>query len=187
MDFGLEQSLRKVSRHEAGHSVVGRALGLRTYDIIVEFDPGGASGGSEVDLQMEVGSLDDLREHLRKRAIMLYAGCIAQSFDEKGHDETASDNCWKSNGSNDAAKAREVLRLWGNVSFGAAADYHDRLTAAEVQWRAEAVSLVVAHRADIERLVEALFAKADEDAMEIRMTGPEIATLLDATRPASTG
>ena len=169
--------IRPVLMHEAAHSVVGHRLGLPTGDIQIELDEGGASGSSQVDLRMHFSDIEEIIEYLPKRCVMLYAGCIAQSFDEQGYDETACDFCSKSNGANDEAKARENLRLYCNISFGTDKNYDTRMRMAEDGWRDEALRLVNLHKAEIDKLADALLGYVDKYDLSITMTEADITAL----------
>jgi hypothetical protein len=128
----LPQHLRdlavRVGLHEAGHHVVGRALGFKTgscsIKIIGPVDE--HIGGTEIVVARPLSSPGDILTYLENRVQVLYAGALAQSLKNGKVDHEAALECIRNHsGRNDYAKAKELIHLIRNIRFLEARDEND--------------------------------------------------------------
>jgi hypothetical protein len=109
IDRDLEKSL-----HELGHYIVAEALGFQTGNLHI----GCFKNGSEINLSVNIKTIEEILSYLEKRVQVLYAGAVAQALNKGKVDETkAKANIDNYECENDYAKARELIRLIRNISF----------------------------------------------------------------------
>jgi len=72
-----------ITQHEVGHFVAARVLRFRTDGITVEMLPrGGHQGSAGVLLAEPLKTMDEIKDYLRRRVQVLYAGALAQTLRE---------------------------------------------------------------------------------------------------------
>lgn len=94
-------------RHECGHLVAAKVLGFETGEISLT----ASNAHAEVILKPELPDLAAVKDFIRRRVQILYAGALAQSLThDKSSPETANE-LLESTASQDYAKARELVRV----------------------------------------------------------------------------
>lgn len=110
----------EVAMHEAGHYIVGRALGFKMGYISVSLLDlnGGHRAESEMTPTSYTPTIEALNEWMGKRVQQLYAGVFAQSLGTDGKvDADKATEFAKKGGSDDRAKAMVLIHLMRNTRF----------------------------------------------------------------------
>jgi hypothetical protein len=110
----------EVARHEVGHYIVGRALGLSMGEISIRLlDLNGSHRGTvSISPEEELSTNDDLVDWLQRRIKQLYAGVWAQSLgkDSMVNAERATTFA-KNGGQDDYSKAQMLIHIIRNIRF----------------------------------------------------------------------
>ncbi|MEI8396142.1 MAG: hypothetical protein WCF85_15510 [Rhodospirillaceae bacterium] len=149
--------VRAVARHELGHYVVARVLGVRTDGISVELSGNlaqwGHHGQTVINLTRDLITLEDVVSYLETRVIVLYAGACAEALPEFATPGMVVDNQKAVSivqtphlgAAQDHAKVREHVHLLRNIRNTLPADDADcqsQLDAIEIPLWNKAVGLV---------------------------------------------
>lgn len=162
------ERIRRICTHETGHYVVGRELSFKTHGIEIQIQyPQGHLGQAGIDLWTpNISSLGELKDYLERRIKVLYAGAIAESFDDDAnYDSEYALNEWTSGGSiNDYAKIRELVQVFRNISYPDTSNeskVQEELTQIADPLINETLAIVERHFESIRRISDRLFSKVE--------------------------
>lgn len=122
--FHVEQTIRVV-RHEVGHWLLAEYHGFKAGEIKVMMPAkGGQYGHSEIELESDLTSTEQIKSYLRRRISVLYAGSLAESLGEDGKINRlyANNELEKGGATNDFKGIRELLRVLRGATLGAPGD-----------------------------------------------------------------
>ncbi|VVN68812.1 peptidase M41 [Pseudomonas fluorescens] len=119
-DYALQ-----IANHEMGHYVVARALGFETGDVTLKVTVGLAHhGGASITLARSISSIEEMKEHLEGRIMVLFAGAMGQTLPPKHSPEKLVDKSKAAailkgelGAEQDYAKIRELGHLLRNISY----------------------------------------------------------------------
>lgn len=114
----LKKVAQDVGRHESGHFVVAKVLGFKTgcIGMIITDIQGGHKGEAEIELASKLDDIESVEKYLKDRIIVLYAGALSESLNlGKIDNERALDIIRNGGGSNDHAKAKELIHLLRSI------------------------------------------------------------------------
>jgi hypothetical protein len=115
----------QIANHEMGHYVVARALGFETggVSLSVTMDLR-HQGGASITLVRSISSIEDMKEHLEARMMVLFAGAMGQALasthsPEKRVDKSKATAILKGElgAEQDYAKIRELRHLLRNLAY----------------------------------------------------------------------
>lgn len=192
----LYERLEAVARHEAGHWVIGTALGMHCATITLTLMRGGHIGTS-LFIPFPVRS-DAVEQYAESRVTMLFAGAVAEHSYAQTCDLLSARQSLETGGSrNDMASARELTVLLAGLRVAANPDdvaplalsrEAERITAELLD---RAAALVMEHRQIVD-LVAAAVIECFEDLDERLSLGgdaisriPEVRTWLQMHCPNS--
>lgn len=125
IDEADREKARDIARHEAGHLVAARRLGLLClrFEVRRERVRGssvGYYGFAELSTILQKGILgeDGLEVFLKQRIIVLNAGAIAEALENGTVDEAKLSKIRSTNGEHDDAKAKELFAIFLNLRIG---------------------------------------------------------------------
>jgi hypothetical protein len=108
IDLNGRGAVTATIRHECGHLVVARSLGLPTGGIHFS----AAKAGASIDLLLSLKTIDEVLEFIERRVQVLYAGSPAESLVRKRIQDDVANKLLMSTAANDFAKVRELVRMW---------------------------------------------------------------------------
>lgn len=125
VDDELNEYTRSIARHEIGHFASAIKLGFDCdYVSFAVHHVGKHYGGASLNLFKSVGSIENLKEYLKDRMVVLCSGAISETAHcENGKwkiDSTAAIKNFESENSGsrgDFMKYREVLQILSNLSI----------------------------------------------------------------------
>jgi ATP-dependent Zn protease len=154
----MDDLKRRIAVHEAGHAVIGRALGIpvRQVTILENEDARGHAEISDPIATWQRG--DGPRAKLANSfVVMLFAGGEAERVLLRGPSELDGNDCQRATACLAEAGAVPGASFVGDEHF----DRH------EANLRRRATSLVQQHRSRIERLAEALVERETLTSLEV--------------------
>lgn len=108
----------RAARHECGHYVAARILGLRTgaMTLVIGNEYGTHEGNAEIILAQPLYDVLGVVEYLEKRIVVLYAGAYAETL-SNGHIDggQACDSLTSGPAMRDYDKIRELIQLLRNL------------------------------------------------------------------------
>lgn len=115
----------QIANHEMGHYVVARALGFETGDVTLKVTMDlRHQAGASIILTRSISSIEEMKEHLEGRLIVLFAGAMSQTLPAKHSARELVDKTKATailNGEfgaeQDYAKVRELRHLLRNISY----------------------------------------------------------------------
>jgi hypothetical protein len=171
------KELQDIARHEAGHYIAARCLGFPAAEITLELQIfNGHKAGSSVTVGQPLESLPAVVSYLRKRVQVLFAGALAESLRHGKVNQDYALKCLEEKGgTNDFAKARELINLLRNI------EHHETMTPETAQaeldplsekaWT-DTISLVEGEADNIEALASQL-------AKEVKAVGTKFTISAD--------
>lgn len=178
----LRSLVTRVSRHEAGHFVIAKALGFRTGDVSIKLldSRGGHVGSSGIILAASLSTTVEVSEYLRSRTKVLYSGVLSEAMIDGVIRNDDAVKFARSGGAVDYAKARELVHLIKNIEHGAPAnDEEDQVQLSELDidlWNA-AAQLVVQERECIEAVGSRLASKVQSINQEYCLRDDELRSI----------
>ncbi|WP_415773854.1 peptidase M41 [Pseudomonas sp. LB3P38] len=115
----------QIANHEMGHYVMARALGFATggVTLTVTMDLR-HQGGASISLVRSISSMEDMKEHLQARMMVLFAGAMGQTLASKPSPEKRVDKSKATailkgelGAEQDYAKIRELRHLLRNIAY----------------------------------------------------------------------
>ncbi|WP_367375786.1 peptidase M41 [Pseudomonas lini] len=125
MPPAIREHALQIANHEMGHYVVARALGFETGDVTLKVTMDlRHQAGASITLTRSILSIEDMKEHLEGRLIVLFAGAMSQALPAKHSARKLVDKSKATailNGElgaeQDYAKIRELRHLLRNISY----------------------------------------------------------------------
>ncbi|MEH2509479.1 hypothetical protein V1291_000833 [Nitrobacteraceae bacterium AZCC 1564] len=103
-----------ILRHEAGHLVVGKLLGFETGSVRLT----AKDAGAEITLAPHLADIDQTKDYIKRRVIVLYAGACAEALrGKKIHEPQVLSDLESDHATNDFAKIRELLLLLAGIEI----------------------------------------------------------------------
>lgn len=115
----------QIAHHEMGHYVMARALGFATggVTLTVTMDLR-HQGGASISLARSISSMEDMKEHLEARMMVLFAGAMGQTLASKPSPEKRVDKSKATailkgelGAEQDYAKIRELRHVLRNIAY----------------------------------------------------------------------
>jgi hypothetical protein len=158
LDEEDHKALRHVTRHEAGHYIVGRVLGFRMNGLNVMLrERGGYSGGAKIQLGEDLSGDDDVLDYLERRVMVLYAGALSEALgagngviDNEKALQSSQDGSF-----GDKVKVVELLNLIRNIRHDLESTdsaYEKQLAAIDIEMWNKSATLVTENHELIEDL-----------------------------------
>lgn len=127
MPPAIREHALQIANHEMGHYVVARALGFETGDVTLKVTMDlRHQAGASIILTRSISSIEEMKEHLESRLIVLFAGAMSQTLPAKHSARKLVDKLKATailNGElgaeQDYAKVRELRHLLRNISYPA--------------------------------------------------------------------
>ncbi|MBD9564426.1 peptidase M41 [Pseudomonas sp. PDM09] len=127
MPPAIREHALQIANHEMGHYVVARALGFETGDVTLKVTMDlRHQAGASIILTRSISSIEEMKEHLESRLIVLFAGAMSQTLPAKHSARKLVDKLKATailNGElgaeQDYAKVRELRHLLRNISHPA--------------------------------------------------------------------
>jgi hypothetical protein len=116
MEEQREQA-RGMAYHEAGHLCVAKQLGFKTDGMVLDPGPLVGQGGARLRLQEELKTVEEIRDYLRRRVKVLFAGSIAEAVVFEGAGSERAVEIIKNQGKDDCRKATEFIQLLCNITL----------------------------------------------------------------------
>ncbi|EJL97247.1 Peptidase family M41 [Pseudomonas sp. GM102] len=121
----IREHALQIANHEMGHYVVARALGFETGDVTLKVTMDlRHQAGASIILTRSISSIEEMKEHLESRLIVLFAGAMSQTLPVKHSARKLVDKLKATailNGElgaeQDYAKVRELRHLLRNISY----------------------------------------------------------------------
>jgi hypothetical protein len=137
MPAALRDYALQIANHEMGHYVIARALGFETGDVTLKVTIDlRHQAGSSIVLTRSISSVEEMKEHLEGRLIVLFAGAMSQTLPAKHSARKLVDKSKATailNGElgaeQDYAKVRELRHLLRNISYPDTDPASERITA----------------------------------------------------------
>ena len=115
----------QIAHHEMGHYVMARALGFATGDVTLKVTMDlRHQGGASITLVRSISSMEDMKEHLEARMMVLFAGAMGQTLASKHSPEklvnkpkAAAILKGEFGAEQDYAKIRELRHLLRNIAY----------------------------------------------------------------------
>jgi hypothetical protein len=98
-------------RHECGHLIIAKALGFRTGAIVLNV----TQAHAELDIIPSCGTLAETEEFIERRVMVLYAGVVAQSLQNKQIVPQVCTDLLKTTALDDWRKIQEYVRLLAGI------------------------------------------------------------------------
>jgi ATP-dependent Zn protease len=125
MPPAIREHALQIANHEMGHYVVARALGFETGDVTLKVTMDlRHQAGASIILTRSISSIEEMKEHLESRLIVLFAGAMSQTLPAKHSARKLVDKLKATailNGElgaeQDYAKVRELRHLLRNISY----------------------------------------------------------------------
>ncbi|RON17372.1 peptidase M41 [Pseudomonas frederiksbergensis] len=125
MPPAMREHALQIANHEMGHYVVARALGFETGDVTLKVTMDFRhQAGASILLARSISSIEEMKEHLEGRLIVLFAGAMSQTLSTKHSARKFVDKSKATailNGElgaeQDYAKVRELRHLLRNISY----------------------------------------------------------------------
>lgn len=125
MPPAIREHALQIANHEMGHYVVARALGFETGDVTLKVTMDlRHQAGASIILMRSISSIEEMKEHLEGRLIVLFAGAMSQTLPAKHSARKLVDKTKATtilNGElgaeQDYAKVRELRHLLRNISY----------------------------------------------------------------------
>jgi ATP-dependent Zn protease len=125
MPPAIREHALQIANHEMGHYVVARALGFETGDVSLKVTMDlRHQAGASIILTRSISSIEEMKEHLESRLIVLFAGAMSQTLPAKHSARKLVDKLKATailNGElgaeQDYAKVRELRHLLRNISY----------------------------------------------------------------------
>jgi ATP-dependent Zn protease len=125
MPTAIREHALQIANHEMGHYVVARALGFETGDVTLKVTMDlRHQAGASIILTRSISSIEEMKEHLEGRLIVLFAGAMSQTLSAKHSARKLVDKSKATtilNGElgaeQDYAKVRELRQLLRNISY----------------------------------------------------------------------
>ena len=125
MPPAIREHALQIANHEMGHYVVARALGFETGDVTLKVTMDlRHQAGASIILTRSISSIEEMKEHLESRLIVLFAGAMSQTLPAKHSARKLVDKLKATailNGElgaeQDYAKIRELRHLLRNISY----------------------------------------------------------------------
>ncbi|VVN87047.1 peptidase M41 [Pseudomonas fluorescens] len=125
MPAALRDYALQIANHEMAHYVVARALGFETSDVTLKVTMALTHhGGSSITLTRSISSIEEMKEHLEARMMVLFAGAMGQTLPPKHSSEKLVDKSKAAailkgelGAEQDYAKIRELGHLLRNISY----------------------------------------------------------------------
>jgi hypothetical protein len=117
---GRKREKVDILRHEAGHMVTAKVLGFDTGRLT--FSP--TEAGAEIILDLALPDIPALVSFIKRRAMVLYAGAMAEALNADGSDidnDKALGLLKAIEASDDYSKVREITRILTSVTYRAGA------------------------------------------------------------------
>ncbi|TWB38028.1 zinc metalloprotease [Nitrospirillum pindoramense] len=179
---------RKVAQHEFGHYVMARALGFKTTGISVLIeDSGGYHGTSSITLSESFNSTDDLLAYVRRRAIVLFAGAVAEALPGLTAEQNLVDqseackiiDAVDRGAKEDNAKAQEYFHLMRNFYYPDTEPNDQNSVERELKWMCnrtfiDAVNIVNDNADRITKLTDIAFAQSAKTPKFFRLGASEL-------------
>ncbi|MEO8642285.1 peptidase M41 [Pseudomonas sp.] len=121
----LRDHALQIAHHEMAHYVIARALGFETggVTLTVTMDLR-HQGGASISLVRSISSMEDMKEHLEARMMVLFAGAMGQALVSKHSPEKRVDKSKATailkgelGAEQDYAKIRELRHLLRNIAY----------------------------------------------------------------------
>ncbi len=127
MPPAIREHALQIANHEMGHYVVARALGFETGNVTLKVSMDlRHQAGASIILTRSISSIEEMKEHLESRLIVLFAGAMSQTLPAKHSARKLVDKLKATailNGElgaeQDYAKVRELRHLLRNISHPA--------------------------------------------------------------------
>ncbi|MHC8336143.1 peptidase M41 [Pseudomonas sp. LB3P25] len=125
MSPAIRDHALQIAHHEMGHYVMARALGFATggVTLTVTMDLR-HQGGASITLARSISSMEDMKEHLEARMMVLFAGAMGQALTSKHSPEKRVDQSKATailkgelGAEQDFAKIRELRHLLRNIAY----------------------------------------------------------------------
>jgi hypothetical protein len=178
---------KRIIQHEMGHYVSGRINGFGFGGMsLTIMGPGLGHRGEAAIQPAESGmdSVEKVRSYLRRRAVVLYSGALAESLDEsslKVENEKAIKIIQTAGmgADQDGAKAREMFHLLRSIEhpetdLSDEARVQAQLSAIELAIWNEAATLIEAHAGAVVGVAEKLLDRIAHPGMPLVMTASEL-------------
>lgn len=113
-------------RHECGHLIVAKSLGFKTGGITVTCKQACA----ELDIIPSCRNIEEIKDFIERRVIVLYAGAVAQSIYDGEIDSELCIKLLKTTALDDWRKIQEYVRLLAGIEhpgYDAAEDFAPKL------------------------------------------------------------
>jgi hypothetical protein len=116
-EFDQRWYVEKLARHEMAHIVAAKALGFRTGDVtlVLNSPDGDHMGTSEVFLETNTSSIEEVVKYLQCRVAVLLAGSIAEAESVDELRRNANRQVRSDGAASDLQKATELITLLLNV------------------------------------------------------------------------
>jgi hypothetical protein len=180
-----QDRVKKVCRHEIGHSFVAKTLLFKTNGVRVRFQPGnGHIGQAEIEPWTPyLTDLNHVKTYLERRVQVLYAGVIAESMDRDGNYNGAyAVNEWERGGAiNDHAKIRELVQVLRNIVHPETTDtcgIQSQLTALNTELVEKSATIIHEHIELIYSIGDFLFTRIQNYNEYYTLTDQEIDDLI---------
>ena len=117
-DIALKRTVSRISRHEAGHWLIGSLLGFEMGAIKISWGVGGNYRGfTENNLSFPMADLSSVRAYAEKRVMVLYAGHLAQATMHGVLNKSEAEGFLTPGRSDDGSRAEEFIHLIRNLCF----------------------------------------------------------------------
>jgi hypothetical protein len=114
MPPAIREHALQIANHEMGHYVVARALGFETGDVTLKVTMDlRHQAGASIILTRSISSIEEMKEHLESRLIVLFAGAMSQTLPAKH----SARKLGELGAEQDYAKIRELRHLLRNISY----------------------------------------------------------------------
>ena len=125
MPPAIREHALQIANHEMGHYVVARALGFETGNVTLKVSMDlRHQARASIILTRSISSIEEMKEHLESRLIVLFAGAMSQTLPAKHSARKLVDKLKATailNGElgaeQDYAKVRELRHLLRNISY----------------------------------------------------------------------
>lgn len=167
--LGYHSTILRTAKHEAGHYIVGRALGFDFGALTIKFTDldGGHEAGAAIYLAQPVLDTAGIMDYLERRVQVLYAGVLAESLDAVGKVQFPLALRYIGvSAKDDHSKVRELANLLRNLRFPASerAEADAQLNESDLDlWNRAAVV--------VEREHEYIVGLANRLASEVKVLG----------------